>query len=85
MNIIIARVFAAVTDVTEITEDEIKSKSKREDIVLARQQVVYFLKQYDIPNSTIAKEIGITTAGVRTLFQAAENDTRKISEIFLEQ
>lgn len=69
-------ILSVVAEVTEIAEDLIVSKSKKEDVVLAKKLFVLTTKKLGYPTSAIAKLLGVTEQAVRYLNNG--KDSRKI-------
>lgn len=69
-------ILSVVAEVTEIVEDLIVSKSKKEDVVLAKKLFVLTTKKLGYPTSAIAKLLGVTEQAVRYLNN--NKDSRKI-------
>lgn len=69
-------ILSVVAEVTEIAEDLIVSKSKKEDVVLAKKLFVLTTKKLGYPTSAIAKLLGVTGQAVRYLNN--NKDSRKI-------
>lgn len=61
-------IFDVITEVTNIKEEDIKGKSKKEDIVLARKLFVNVCINYGFSTTTIANGLGYTARGVRNLY-----------------
>lgn len=69
-------ILSVVAEVTEIAEDLIVSKSKKEYVVLAKKLFVLTTKKLGYPTSAIAKMLGVTEQAVRYLNNT--KDTRQI-------
>lgn len=81
MNITI--ILKAVSDVTNIPESEITSKSKREDVVRAKRLFVESTKKLGYSTATIAEIMHITAQAVRNLY--ATQDLRKLYNIYSQE
>lgn len=69
-------ILSIVAEVTEIADELIVSKSKKEDVVLAKKLFVLTTKKLGYPTSAIAKVLGVTEQAVRYLNN--NKDSRKI-------
>lgn len=78
MNIL-DTIIETIANVTSISVDKIKSKCKREDIVLSRKLFVDYCIKYGFATSTIAEYLSYTNRGIRGLYVLSLNeDTRKL-------
>lgn len=76
-------ILKAVSDVTNIPESEITSKSKREDVVRAKRLFVESTKKLGYSTTTIAEVMHITAQAVRNLY--ATQDLRKLYNIYSQE
>lgn len=76
----ITDILKVVSDVTNIPENEITSKSKREDVVRAKRLFVDCSKKFGYSTTTIADVMHITTQAVRNLY--ATQDLRKLYNVY---
>lgn len=70
------------SEITNIPETEIKSRTKKEDVVMARKLFVSVARKFGICTTIISKFLGISAQAVRNLYN--QQDKRKIFAI-LEQ
>lgn len=75
-----------VSSITEIAKDNIISKSKRQDYVLARKLFINFCIEYGFSTTALATALRKTSRGIRRLYtESLSDDSRKIYIIFREK
>lgn len=83
---IFAKIINAVSEETEVTVEEIMSKSKNAEVVDARAIVIMLLSEYGFYPESISKLLNKTSACVRFLISSFDERKRnnKIIEIYTE-
>lgn len=81
MNNLIQYILNAVSVATGVAVSDITSKSRKEEVVLARKLFVKFAKKMGVTTDTLAKTLNITAAGVRNIYNAT--NTQENGKIFI--
>lgn len=72
----IDKIIEIVSEVTEVTAEDIKSKSRKESVSFARKLVIEFCYRFGIPTSIIANYLHRSNDGIRKLYISLIKYTR---------
>ena len=83
---ILDKFIQVVSEVTEVSVKDIVSRSRQEDIVLARKVFVNICLKYGISTRQIAETLHRSKEGIRRFYvQSISDESRKIYQIFYQQ